>query len=331
MAYLSILAGEHDELLGWSITGGARRLRRKAGRLASRVHQAATPSFVPKPFRKALDPFTAQKIAMNIGRRTHKLHMTGRGFAKKYAPRSPLAQRISAATARFQPQTLTGEAEYFQMLGADTDELLGRSFLSRMGSRVKKTVKTAGKVVKGTVLAPYKLATRPVKTVKEAMRFTARNPFTTTIMTGGLAAPLLLTTKKGRGVITSTAGNVAAYGLAPVTGGASLLGKKKVRKFAKRHPWMTAAISPASLVFTMGTKQGRREAARPIKQATHVVANVGRGVGHFVAQTAREIAKQEKPEDTQESGAPGPEDSGAPKKSNLALPVGLGLALSMLL
>lgn len=327
MPYLSILAGDYeDALLG-------RSFLKRAQSAASKALAPRGP--MPSPFRRALNPLTAHKIAMNLGRKTHAAGQR----AQRYAPRP----------AGFGHSPLFG-AEQFQLSGYFDDELLGKSFLKRV---VKKTTK----IVKGTTLAPIKLVTRPVKTFKQAAKFTAKNPLLTNIVTGGAAAPLLLATKKGRAAIKHTAGNVAAYGLAPVTGGASLLGKKSVRSFAKRHPFMTAALSPASLGYTLGTKKGRAVASkttgnvaayglapltgglsllgkknvrqfagRQLKTVGRVAGKVGRGVGGFVAQTAREVMKQENPaEDTQDSGAPGPEDTA--KKKSLVLPLGIGAAL----
>lgn len=326
MPYLSILAGDYeDALLGRSYFSRARRAASKA--LAPRGP-------MPSPFRRALNPLTAHRIAMNLGKRTHGAHQS-------------LRSRVHAPG--FRPSPMFG-AEEFQLsggLGYD-DELLGRSFLKRV---VKKT----GKIVKGTALAPIKLATRPVKTFKQAARFTARNPLLTTVVTGGVAAPLLLTTKKGRQAITKTTGNVLAFGLAPATGGASLLGKKSVRKFAKRHPFMAAAVSPASLAYTLSTKKGRATAAKPTgnvlayglapvtggasllgkkkvrkfvgrqaKTVGRVTSKIGRGVGGFVAQTAREVMKQERPEEVQENGAGAEQPA---KKLSPILPLGIGAAL----
>jgi uncharacterized membrane protein YebE (DUF533 family) len=290
---LSILAGDYDDaLLGRSL------MRRARG-----VHYP-----IPSALRRKV--FAAQK-------------------GQAVGPR-----RFHSPSPNFGHSPLFG-AEDFQSSGTllgDGAELLGRSFLKRMASKTKKAVTGAAK-------------------------FAARNPLLTVVATGGVAAPILLTTKKGRQTLAKTAGNVAAYGLAPTTGGLSLLGKKSVRKFAQRHPFMTAAVNPASLAYTLATKKGRTKAlnttgnvlayglapmtggasllgkkkirkfvGRQVDTAGHYAANVGRGVGHFVAQTASQIIKQEQgPEGIQDSGSG--TDSAPKKKSSFVLPVGIGAAL----
>lgn len=261
-----------------------------------------------------------------------------RHLAHRARHRARAVERRAQAYLPHPSQVPLFGSEVFQMSGLGTDELLGRSFMKRMVKKAEKAVTHPVTTVKKVVTKAPILAVAPVV----------------------LAAKTVGTTK-GRRMLAHAAGNVAAVGLAPATGGLSLLGKKSVRKFVQRHPVATAVVSPLSLAYTGSTKKGRTNltnaagnaaafglvgmtgglsllgkkkirafAGRQVKGIAHVTADVGRGIGHFTATTAREVVNpssqsDSSPDETQDSG--GPSAAAPKKKSSFVLPLSIGAAL----